>query len=105
MKLENPSPYLILPGILPKSAGIWNSFIFFWIDFRSSCSSTFSFTYSFFTIHLAIPKKRQYMGSITTNRIGSKYGNRNSLDHLTLVFLMNLVLLALDLYRLQSRAF
>src|SRR2546430_11406763 len=52
-----------------------------------------------------MPKKRQCIGSMTTNRIGSKYVNRSSSDHLTPFFLTNLSLSALDLHRRQSKAF
>ena len=83
VKLENPSPSWILPRIWPKSDGIWNSFIFFWILFKEFDVKIPLSIQIRFTIHHAMPKNKQCIGSIVINFIGSKYGKCNNSDHLT----------------------
>ena len=57
------------------------------------------------TIHLAIPKKRQCIGSTITCRIGLKYDKRSNSDHLTLLSLTKFFLAASESQCFHSRAF
>jgi hypothetical protein len=105
VKFENPSPQWIFPGIRPKSAGTWNLFIVFCIIMREFCDKISSLTQIVFTIHFAMPKNRQCIGSTVINRIGSKYDNLNNSDHLTLVCFTNYFLTESELHRRQPKAF
>ncbi|CAG8763199.1 485_t:CDS:2, partial [Rhizophagus irregularis] len=58
-----------------------------------------SSTQILFTIHLAMPRNKQYIGSTTMNLIGSKYDNRNNSDHLTPVSFVKHFREALELQR------
>ena len=95
----------IFPGIHPKSDGIWNSSIFFWTIFRVFVVKISSLTQIRLTIHFAMPKNKQCIGSTVTNLTGSKYGKRNNSDHLTPVCFTNRLRDASELQRLQAWAF
>src|SRR6185437_12301504 len=55
----------------------------FSISLRSDLESLPPSIHNFFTIHLAIPRKRQCIGSTIRCLIGLKYGNFNISDHRT----------------------
>src|SRR2546425_12206657 len=55
----------------------------FSISLRSDLESLPPSIHNFFTIHLAIPRKRQCIGTTIRCLIGLKYGNLNISDHRT----------------------
>ena len=72
VKLEKPSPVAILTGRRPRSLEIFIVSAHFCNVLSFSRSNTPPSIQSFVTIHLATPRKRQCMGSITQRRTGLK---------------------------------
>src|ERR1043166_8220701 len=73
---ENPSPVAILFGILPISDGTFILLARSCMISKCFVVNRFSSIHNWVTIHLAIPKNRQCIGSTIRNFVGSKYGSR-----------------------------
>jgi len=82
---ENPSPVAILFGILPISDGTFILLARSCIIAKFFIVNRFSSIHNRVTIHFAMPKNRQCMGSTIRNWVGSKYGSRYISDYRTKV--------------------
>src|SRR5438067_11985896 len=79
---ENPSPVAILFGILLISDGTFILLVHSCMISKCFVVNRFSSIHNRVTIHLAIPKNRQCIGSTIRNFVGSKYGSRYISDYL-----------------------
>src|SRR5207245_11057284 len=82
---ENPSPVAILFGILPISDGTFILLARSCMISKCFIVNRFSSIHNWVTIHLAIPKNRQCIGSTIRNFVGLKYGSRYISDQRTKV--------------------
>lgn len=82
---EKPSPIAILIGILPMSDGNFILLARSCIVVKCFGVKRPSSIHNRITIHLAMPKNRQCIGSTIRNWTGSKYGSRYISDHRTRV--------------------
>src|SRR6185437_11635212 len=77
---ENPSPVAILFGILLISDGTFILLARSCMISKCFVVNRFSSIHNWVTIHLAIPKNRQCIGSTIRNFVGSKCSIKESLD-------------------------
>src|SRR5213592_3262723 len=85
VNLKNLSPVAILFGILPISDGTFILLARSCMISKCFIVNRFSSIHNRVTIHLAIPKNRQCIGSTIRNFVGSKYGSRYISDQQTKV--------------------